>query len=231
MYRRLRQDGIFVTAEQLRLRVTDRFPGSGLSKVATELADIARGAEPRAREIASQMQWLRALVFGSVLALLVVCLWVVVRLRPQVNGLDPGQFVQILDATMNVAVLSGGAILSLITIEGKFRRSRALKALHELRAIAHVVDMHQLTKDPDRVTGLQPTEHSPDVKLSPMGLTRYLNYCSEMLSLIAKIGAFYVQDLDDAVALDAANDLEDLTSGLSRKIWQKIMIVRQFRAD
>ena len=52
-----------------------------------------------------------------------------------------------------------------------------------------------------------------------------------MLSLIGKIGAYYVQDFDDPVALEAVNELEDLTTGLSQKMWQKIMIVQQQRSN
>lgn len=33
------------------------------------------------------------------------------------------------------------------------------------------------------------------------------------------------QELDDAVALAAVNEVESLTTGLSRKIWQKLMIL------
>lgn len=231
MYRRLLPDGISDTAEQLRLRIGERFPGSGLSKVAAELVETARGAERRAEDIAAPVDWLRVLAFTVVLALLVACAWVAVHVRPHAGEFAIGQFFQVLEAAMNVAVLTGGAVFSLVTIERRVRRSRAVKAVHELRALAHVIDMHQLTKDPDRLMGHSPTEHSPDVDLSPGALTRYLNYCSEMLSLIAKLGAFYVQDLDDAVALDAANELEELTTGLSRKMWQKIMIVHQCRGD
>jgi hypothetical protein len=39
------------------------------------------------------------------------------------------------------------------------------------------------------------------------------------------IGEF-VQDFHDPVATEAVNDLESLTTGLSRKIWQKIVILR-----
>jgi len=46
-----------------------------------------------------------------------------------------------------------------------------------------------------------------------------------MLSLIGKLGALYVQKFNDPVALAAVNDVEQLTTGLSRKIWQKIMIL------
>jgi hypothetical protein len=56
-------------------------------------------------------------------------------------------------------------------------------------------------------------------------LGRYLDYCSEMLSLVGKLAALYVQKFDDPVALAAVNEVEDLTTGLSRKIWQKIMII------
>jgi hypothetical protein len=46
-----------------------------------------------------------------------------------------------------------------------------------------------------------------------------------LLSLISKIGAIYVQDFADRVALEAVDQLSTLTNGLSRSIWQKIIIV------
>lgn len=229
MYRRLRPGAIAETAEQLRLRICDRFPDSGLSKVAAELAGIAKNAAAREQAIIKPIGWLRYSVVGFVGAMIIGCAVVFVRLRPHVGPFDIAQFVQMLDGAMNVAVLSGGAIFSLVTVENRVRRLRALKAAHELRALAHVIDMHQLTKDPDRLMGSKPTEHSPKLTMTPASLTRYLNYCSEMLSLLGKIGAYYVQDFDDSVALEAVNELEDLTTGLSNKIWQKIMIVQQLK--
>ena len=56
-------------------------------------------------------------------------------------------------------------------------------------------------------------------------LSRYLDYCAEMLSLTGKVAALYVQEFDDAVAVAAVNDVEQLTTGMSRKIWQKLMIL------
>ncbi len=41
----------------------------------------------------------------------------------------------------------------------------------------------------------------------------------------SKIAALYVQYFDDQVALQAVNKIENLTIGLSRKIWQKVMII------
>ena len=60
---------------------------------------------------------------------------------------------------------------------------------------------------------------------SPYELKRYLDYCSEMLSLCGKIAAVYAQNFHDPVALNAVNEIENLATGLSHKIWQKIMIL------
>ena len=46
-----------------------------------------------------------------------------------------------------------------------------------------------------------------------------------MLSLLGKLAALYVQRFDDSVALAAVDGIEDLTNGLSRKIWQKIAVL------
>lgn len=49
-----------------------------------------------------------------------------------------------------------------------------------------------------------------------------------MLSLTGKVAALYAQNFRDTVVLSAVNELESLTTGLCRKIWQKIMILRKF---
>ena len=59
-------------------------------------------------------------------------------------------------------------------------------------------------------------------------LRRYLDYCSEMLSLTGKVAAVYVQGFEDELAVNAATELENLSTGLSRKIWQKILILHTF---
>ena len=56
-------------------------------------------------------------------------------------------------------------------------------------------------------------------------LTRYLDYCSEMLALIGNLAALYAARTADAVVLDAIDAIESLTSALSAKIWQKIVII------
>ena len=49
-----------------------------------------------------------------------------------------------------------------------------------------------------------------------------------MLSLTSKLAALYAERFDDAVVLQAVDEVEALTSDLSNKIWQKIMILGEF---
>ncbi len=226
MYLRLDDQGITATCARLHARIGTRFASSGLSKVSAELVELSRHSKERADAIRAPSTTLRVSVYLGSAALLVISGIVLVRYRPDFSEFTFAQFVEILDALINIAVLIGGAVFSLVTVENRLQRSRALKALHELRAMAHVIDMHQLSKQPDQ-TG--EVTHPDVVALPPQDLTAYLSWCTELLSLIGKLGAYYVQDFDDEVSLDEANELEDLTTGLAQKIWQKIMIVHQAR--
>lgn len=226
MYRSLDSEKILGTIETLNRRIAERFPGSGLSKVCDELLTIADESQRRTAWIAKPQRFLRfftgtlvTMLFGGLALVLANANW------PR-NGFDLVLLVQVSEAGLNVFLLVSGAVLFLITAETRIKRRRALKAIHELRALAHVIDMHQLTKDPERLLArLAETPSSPKQNLNPSELGRYLDYCSEMLSLIGKLAALYVQKFDDPVALAAVNEVEDLTTGLSRKIWQKIMII------
>lgn len=66
---------------------------------------------------------------------------------------------------------------------------------------------------------------TPQIEMSAFELSRYLDYCSELLSLAGIIAGLYAQNSEDAVLIDAVSDIEQLTNGISRKIWQKLMIL------
>lgn len=88
--------------------------------------------------------------------------------------------------------------------------------------------MHQLTKDPSTETSInQPTPSSPRRSLTPYELVRYLDYCSEMLSLTAKVAVLYAQSFPDPIVTEAVNDIERTSASLSQKIWQKINIMER----
>ena len=52
-----------------------------------------------------------------------------------------------------------------------------------------------------------------------------------MLSLTGKIAAVYAQEFDDQGAITGASELETLTTGLSRKIWQKIAMLHTIEEE
>ena len=127
-------------------------------------------------------------------------------------------------------MLSAGSIWVLAGLERRWKRARALQDLYRLRAFAHVIDMYQLTKDPSVVlAGARPTASSPRRIMSEPQLLRYLDYCSELLALISKLAALYAAHSRDSEVISAVNDIEELTSNLGRKIWQKITILSQLR--
>ena len=58
-------------------------------------------------------------------------------------------------------------------------------------------------------------------------LTRYLDYCSEMLSITAKLAAMYAQESSDHIVLDAVREIQGLGSGMSGEVWQKMILLRE----
>jgi hypothetical protein len=226
MYRSLDSEKILATIETLSRRIAERFPGSGLNRVCEELLTIAGESQQRTAWIAKPQKALRVITGALVVLIIGGLLFVLANASWPRNGFDLVVLVQVSEAGLNVFLLVSAAILFLVTVETRMKRRRALKAIHELRALAHVIDMHQLTKDPERLIARRAaTPSSPKHELTEFELGRYLDYCSEMLSLIGKLAALYVQKFDDPVALAAVNEVEDLTTGLSRKIWQKIMLI------
>lgn len=228
MYRHLNADKTISTIEILSNRVGERFPGSGLSQVCSELHLIANESKARVLLIARPNYGLRLFVGLVVILGLLGLFYSISLLDVTTRPFTLGELVQMTEAGMNDLVLIGAAILFLITVEVRIKRRRVLEALRELRSIAHVIDMHQLTKDPGRYSRDRIlTPHSPIWEMSAYELTRYLDYCSEMLSLTGKVGALYAQNFNDSVVLSAVNELESMTTGLSRKVWQKIMILHK----
>lgn len=228
----LRDDRIVETIGTLKDRIEDRFPNSGLSRLCGELLAVARRASERSRWIGKPIRWIRFTGYAVALMLLVFLVGsVVYGIRTSdAEKLGFLELVQVLEAGLNDIVFIAIAIYFLISLETRIKRRRALAAVHELRSIAHVVDMHQLTKDPERLLSeWAPTKHSPTHQMTPLQLNRYLDYCSEMLSLIGKIASLYVQHFDDPQAVAAVGEVEQLSTGLSRKIYQKIMVLHEFR--
>jgi len=225
-YRQLDQSQIGQTLRRLRDRIAERFPGSGLSNVAGELVSLSDEAFDCVAYLQKPNWPIRAAV-GIVIATMVVVVGLgalSIRLSSRVNSVS--ELVQTLDASINDIVFLGIAIFFLVTVEARLKRRKALGSLQQLRSVVHIVDMHQLTKDPERLMSPQPhTSSSPARPMTPPELGRYLDYCSELLSLTSKIAASFVQSFNDPVVLSTVNEIETLVTGLSGKIWQKITLL------
>jgi uncharacterized membrane protein YtjA (UPF0391 family) len=225
-YRSLDAERIAHTIDALCRRVESRFPDSGLAGVVRDLDEIARRTAETTAWIARPILPLRVGVALLVILILAGIAATAVSLRPALGPLPLPELIQTLEAGVNDVVFVAAAIFFLVTVETRIKRRRALAAIQELRSIAHVIDMHQLTKDPELVLERAPhTGVLPPRRMSSFELSRYLDYCSEALSLTGKVAALYIQGFDDAVALQAVNEVEDLTTALSRKVWQKLMVV------
>jgi hypothetical protein len=218
------------TIDRLCLRIHGRFPESSLLQVCRDLHEICLHAE---RDIVaiSKPNWLlrggvAAFILAVVITMGIAFVSSLSALQISTSGSNVFDVIQGVESALNGIFLVGAALLVLVSLENRMKRHRVIEAINRLRGIAHVIDMHQLTKDPSIIhSGGAPTVHSPDRPHNQFELSRYLDYCAEMLSLVGKVGYLYVQNYHDPEATNAVNDLEDLTTGLARKVWQKIMLL------
>lgn len=221
------------TVEHLERRIEARFGDRGLTRAARDLADLVRRVESEAGQ---SHRRLRRTTFTtraiSVTIVVATAAALIFSLRSAIDdGLEhTSDWIPFVESVINDLVFSAIAVLFLWAFPERRERRTLLQLLHRLRSLAHVIDMHQLSKDPEQV---QPTyvrtPASVSHGLDADQLHHYLDYCSEMLSLTAKTAALCAEHSTDEVVLDTISTLETLTTELSNKIWQKISLLP--RAD
>jgi hypothetical protein len=227
-YSELNSASVIKTIGKLEERILERFPKSGLSRVCADFLQEAQISESLALRLQTPIWPVRIAAGCSGFLLLGLFFWAVFQILSSFSNSVSGisDLLQTAESAINELIFLCLALYFLTNLEARLKRQSALRSLHRLRSIAHVVDMHQLTKDPAFVlSNIKSTDASPKRGLTKEELTRYLDYCSEMLALVSKIAALFAQNIEDPVVLAAVNDLESLTQGLSGKIWQKIMIL------
>jgi fumarate reductase subunit D len=226
-YRTLDPAQIIDTAEKLEERIAARFPDTGLRRVSAELVALSRDLAKSAKALEEPIWWARGLATTAVIAGAVVFIFVGTILPfDRFPAGDAAESVQGIEASINTLLLAGLGLLALIRAEEGIKRRRVFRELHGLRSLIHVIDMHQLTKDPAALSkDFRPTAQSPERITDRFELARYLDYCSEMLSVTGKIAALFAQSVNDAVVIETVNDIEELGTNLSRKIWQKIALI------
>ena len=227
-YRRITPHLIAKTQQQILERIRKRFPEAGLVQVAAELDGVIQQATNRAEAIRRPNLPLRIGIGAFILAATVVLAMVALELNVKANLTDVIVLVDFAEAAAGTLLFIGAAAIFLFTLETRWKRRRALAAIHELRVLAHIVDMHQVAKQPEGIMqGDKPDEAQTTKTL--YDLNRYLNYCIELLAVISKVAALYVQDFPDSVAVSSVDSVESLCGGLSNKIWQKLQAVDQLQ--
>jgi len=226
-YDRLEASAVLDTAQRLQQRICARFPTRNLGKVAEQLVGVSTDLE----KVAARTPAIRVLRVVSVVLITILVGIAAISLGAVAVELieNPSDAIDLMSTASNVIsnlVYAGLAVLFLWVLPARLERRRLLGELHRLRSLAHVIDMHQLTKDPERFAdAYRPTSQSVQVGLSPIDMATYLDYCSELLSLVAKTAAVYAERSTDPAVLATISDIENLTSGMARKIWQKLSLL------
>ncbi len=250
-YDHLNATHVLRTVDRLQARIAESFPQRHLADVAGTLAQVLQrmlADAGRSRPVYVAVVAVSRLAIVVLVALSVLTIVLAMRdaFAPTTAPLRAFEWLPILESGINDVVFAGLAIWFLLSVEDRMERRRLLATLHRLRSLAHVVDMHQMSKDPtallpsDRelaATGAPaPVEVAVGVPVVRPALTReefaqYLDYCSELLSLVGKGAALCAETSTDAVVLDTVSELETLTTGMSRKIWQKITLLHRDGSD
>lgn len=226
-YEKLEAEAVLATAERLQARINARFPDRNLGRVAERLVDVASDVE----RAAARSTWVKVLrVVGSVLIVVIVTLSAASLVAAIVELVRSAgstlAWLAAVETIVNDVVYAGIAVVFLWVLPSHLERRRILGELHRLRSLAHVIDMHQLSKDPEQVSPTYTaTAESVRHGLDADQLHHYLSYCSEMLSLTAKTAALCAEHSADAVVLENVSNVETLTTELCSKIWQKISLL------
>ena len=225
----LQAEAVAATVRRLRSRIAERFPDRNLVRVADELLELVGRVRDDASVVRRRIRVARVVSRALIAAIAVgtaVALWLALDAARGDAGPDGLDWLPLIETTINDLVFAAIAVFFLYTFPERLLRGDLLKLLHRLRSLAHIVDMHQLAKDPERLRpGYHPTEASAEVDLDRDQMERYLNYCSELLSLVGKAAALCAEESRDSVVLETVRSIEELTLGMSRKIWQKISVL------
>ena len=229
MYDRLDPEKVSDTLEQLRSRIVEHFPDRHLAQVATEVGEAVRRIERQASENAPLQRFVVvASRVAIILLVALIVLAVVSAIRTGAAQVGPSRaldWLAYVESGVNDGVFAGIAIFFLMTIPNRFRRRRNLETLHRLRSLAHIVDMHQMSKSPEKLLPRWEGGTAQQGSLTRAELGRYYDYCSELLTIVSKAAALCAEESTDPVVLDTVSEIEVLTTGMSRKIWQKISLL------
>jgi hypothetical protein len=205
---------LLVTMDRLCRRVGRDFEGRGIARVANELRGKVQPVQD-ATEVA-----FRAVLRARAAAWFLIALVVIAELvalgftySDVVSGAGPTRsfdWAPLLESTINLVVFAGVAVYFLLLhLPERLQRTRLLEQLYGLRTLAHIIHMHQLSKD-----------HS-DPPMTRSEYVAYADYCSEMLALAGKAATLISKHTSDPTVLETVGSVELLANELSSLALQK----------
>ncbi|MEL6828840.1 MAG: hypothetical protein AAFO63_01760 [Pseudomonadota bacterium] len=225
-YRSLNGERIVDSIRKVTDRIENRFGGRGLTQISRELETFAEAEVGRAKSLARPRFLLRGLTFLVVLAAISSVVWLGWRFGLKLQAEASLEMFEGVEALINILILSAAGIYFLMNLEARVKRHDVLTQLNQLRSIAHIIDMHQVSKDPivDLHVGAT-SEAEPGSELNGYELVRYLDYCAKLVTLTGKLAAVYLEYIEDPIVISSVNDFESLTGEMARKIWQKVTVL------
>jgi hypothetical protein len=234
-YRHLNPQKLTGTAQLISERVEAMFPGSGLGEVSREVVSATQHVIGEVNELRKPLWQLRIWITLGILFLCAIPIAVGALLDFRETFGSLAEFMQATDAGFNVLILLLGGAVFLMKTEARSKRNRAHKALNELRSLAHVIDMHQLSKDPGirgwMLPGPKREQRRPACIGNDTDLWFYLSFSSDLLAILGKSAAWFAEHLTDRDILQTVNDVENLCNDTSRKVWQKMSFLNVPRPE
>jgi len=132
-----------------------------------------------------------------------------------------------LDAFCNLILVFTAVFYTLYSLDKAYSKKQISKLLIGLSDFIHLIDMHQINKDPNHLKDdYVNAKHSPVKTLNKFELQRYLDYTSESIALGSKM-AYQVLECfpNDQKIMSRVNELHILCDGITTNIWQKIIIL------
>ncbi len=217
------------TATRLVDRIRSRFGEDHLTDIALQVAHVGSLSQKKLAAALKAGSIIRLLTWPWVVAAAVGIIAWIRSLGLTLELKDAGDLAQSLDSVFQLLLVLGAGAWFLLSIGSKVQRRALLRALQELNELAQVIDLIQLDKDPDRLyfSKEQQTDKSPTLGKANTAflLSRYLDYCAELLSLLAKIGCLYRDKVSDEVVLGKLGDFDRLTNQLRANISTKMGLI------
>lgn len=217
-YHSLDPTEIVKSERALSERIKAKFPGRGIDKVSDQLSIACQRSLEVSERLSKPNWWLRSIQYFVISILIFSIAFAISRLEMDPGINDLFEVVQGIESSINDFIFIAVAVWFVMRLESSWKRRISLRSLHTIRSIAHVIDMHQLSKDP-QVLGSEPSKRDE--------LLAYLDFCSDMLAITSKAAAIHAQGYEDHDTLSAVREIEALTDGFRNRIWQKIAIIER----